>query len=186
MLHWLCVLFVFDICIYSIWHICLLFRHDRGWISIQTCTRGRCNNTARVVTIATLSRPVLQCNRYPTYKHDSRNEKERLFCVGFLCFFVFILFSLPGDRPSAQFPVVSAKLWLRWRSAPPGTASHSSTGPTPQHEPTASCLPAIPRHHGSQPQHDAASHQQGTVVVSMCGSSGLSTPTTIAKTLLGS
>lgn len=70
----------------------------------------------------------------------------------------------PGDSPSAQFPVVSAKLWLRWRSASPGTASHSSPGPAPHHQSTAPSLPAIQRHHGPQPQHDAASHQQGTVV----------------------
>lgn len=125
---------------------------------------------ARVVTIATLSHPVLQCNRYSTYKHDSRRQKEKhyIFSVCLHCFFYLTVVHLilsPGDRPSAQFPVVPAKLWLRWRSAPPSAASHSSTGAAPQHEPTAPCLPAIPRHHGSQPQHDAASHQQGTVVV---------------------
>lgn len=70
----------------------------------------------------------------------------------------------PGDCPSAQFPAVPAKLWLECRPAPPGAAAHSSTGPTTKHQPSAPGVPAVPRHYGSQPQHDAASHQQGTVV----------------------
>lgn len=79
---------------------------------------------------------------------------------------LFIIFSLnlsPGHSPSAQFPAVPAKLWLRWRPASSGTATHASPSPAP-HQSTAPSLPTIQRHHGPQPQHDAASNQQGTAV----------------------
>lgn len=66
------------------------------------------------------------------------------------------------DCPSAGFPVVPAKLWFRWRPAPLGTPSHSSPGPTSQHQQTTPRFSALQRHYGPQPQHDAASEQQGT------------------------
>lgn len=74
----------------------------------------------------------------------------------------YFVFPTVGDCPSAQFPALLAKLWLRRRPATPGTAPHSSPGPAPYNQSTAPCFPAVQGHNGPQPQHDAAAHQQGT------------------------
>lgn len=83
---------------------------------------------------------------------------------------VVLLISLcpvpPGNCPSAQLPAVPSKLWLRWSPAPPGAPAHAPPGPA-HHQQTAPCFPAVQRHNGPQPQHDAAPHQQGVL---MCGS----------------
>lgn len=69
----------------------------------------------------------------------------------------------PGDRPPAQLPALLAKLRLWRRPAAPGAAPDSSAGPAPHTQSAAPRVPTIQGHHGPQPQHDAAAHQQGTV-----------------------
>lgn len=85
-------------------------------------------------------------------------------CIGY----VFTILDLsPGNSPPAQFPAVPSKLWLRWSPAPSGPSPNTPPGSAAHHQQTALCFPALQRHNGPQPQHDAASCQQGVL---MCAS----------------
>lgn len=81
--------------------------------------------------------------------HKCNVHQQSMYCITAVS-----LNSSQGDSPSPWLPAISAKLWLGGRPAPVGTASDSSAGPAPQHQPTAPDLPTIPRHHGPQPQHE--------------------------------
>lgn len=80
---------------------------------------------------------------------------------------VTVLGLSPGNGPPAQFPAVPSKLWLGGSPAASGPPANASPGSAAHHQQTALRLPAISRHHGPEPQHDAASYQQG---VFMCAS----------------
>lgn len=161
------VFFVYSVCVYTESDVLCLIQARQGMNQHSNMYSGQVQQHGQSSYYSNTQSPSSAMQQVTSMMVGYNKINMFLLIEGLVILFLNKLFNIVcldlslGDCPTVQFTVVPAKLWLGWRPASPGTAPNSSPGPAPQHQPAAPCFPAIQRHHGPQPQHDAASHQQG-------------------------